>query len=124
VRITEPSSAEVANPSTYFNRKGFFAIAPQAMCDAHYRFTFVSAKTPGSTHDAIACRVSSLAALLDSGELAPKYWVAADDAYVCGRSILTPHSIRNLSVANDCYNFYQSSARIRIEQAFGQLVGR
>jgi hypothetical protein len=71
------------------------------MCDAHYPFTVVSAETPGSTHDSIAYRVSSLAALLESGELASKYCVAADDAYVCGKSLLTPLSGRNLSFAKD-----------------------
>jgi hypothetical protein len=38
VRVTEPRAGEIPNPSSYYNRKGFFAIVVQAMCDASYRF--------------------------------------------------------------------------------------
>jgi DDE superfamily endonuclease len=124
VRIAEPRGSEIPNPSSYYNRKGFFAIVVQAMCDASYRFTFVSAISPGSTHDSVAFRMSSLYDLLTSAALAPGYWIAGDEAYVCAESVLTPYPGRKLSVGKDCFNYWQSSARIMIEQAFGILVGR
>jgi DDE superfamily endonuclease len=68
--------------------------------------------------------MSSLFRLLESDAFPAGYWIAADDAYVCGKSVITPHSGRCLSTAKDCFNYFQSSARIRIELAFGQLVGR
>jgi DDE superfamily endonuclease len=52
------------------------------------------------------------------------YWVAGDEAHVYGDSLLTPHSGRQLNEAQDCFNYWKSSARIHIEQAFGILVGR
>jgi hypothetical protein len=124
VRIAETRGIEIPNPSSYYNRKGFFAIVVQAMCDASYRFSFISAIAPGSTHDSVAFRMSALYDILKAGSLDPGYWIAGDDAYVCAESLLTPHPGRNLSEPKDCFNYWQSSARIFIEQAFGILVSR
>jgi DDE superfamily endonuclease len=127
IRIVEPCVGTTANPSTYFNRKGFFALNVQAMCDSDYRFTFASAVCPGSTHDSTAYAVSSMAGLLSrTGDdtLLPTYWIAVDEAYVCGERIITPWPGRSLSQSRDCFNYWQSSARIHIEQAFGMLIGR
>jgi DDE superfamily endonuclease len=94
------------------------------MCDSAYRFTFVFAISPGSTHDSSAYAMSSLFTTLSSGALPRGYWVAGDEAYVCGEGLITPHSCRQLNEAQDCFNYWQSSARIHIEQEFGILVGR
>jgi hypothetical protein len=51
IKIQEPCRGSMPNPSTYFNRKGVFALSVQAMCDNRYCFTFASAISPGSTHD-------------------------------------------------------------------------
>jgi hypothetical protein len=125
IKIQEPCRGSVPNPSTYFNRKGFFALSVQAMCDSRYCFTFASAISPGSTHDSTSFAMSSLSRLLcSSNGLVPGYWVAADDAYVCSERVMTPWPGRNLSKAKDAFNYWQSSARIHIEQAFGMLVAR
>jgi len=96
------------------------------MCDSSYQFQYVSIVIPGSTHDSMAMAMSSLARLIarQSDGLIPGFWIAADDAYACTNSILTPWPGRNLSVAQDCFNFWLSSARIHIEQTFGMLVAR
>jgi DDE superfamily endonuclease len=126
IKIQEPSRGSVPNPSTYFNRKGFFALCVQAMCDNRFIFTFVSAVSPGSTHDSVAFAMSSLSELLekDVGGVPDGYWIAADDAYISGKRIVTPWPGRNLSRSKDAFNYWQSSARIFIEQAFGMLVAR
>jgi hypothetical protein len=127
IKIYEPSAADAANPSTYYNRKGFFALCVQAVCDFDYTFTFVSAQCPGSTHDSVAFAVSGLARLLSGcadESMARGYWIAADDAYCCRDRLLTPWPGRGLSPDKDCFNYWQSSARIYIEQAFGMLVWR
>lgn len=126
ISITEPSSRDVPNSSTYYNRKGFFALNVQALCDSTYRFLFVSAVTPGSTHDSTAIAMSSLASLLsqDNGGISGNYWIAADEAYICNHRIVCPWPGKNLPVEKDCFNYWQSSARIHIEQAFGMLVAR
>jgi DDE superfamily endonuclease len=53
IKIFEPSAADAANPATYYNRKGFFGLCVQAVCDFDYTFTFVSALCPGSTHGSV-----------------------------------------------------------------------
>jgi hypothetical protein len=127
IKIMEPSAATTPNPSTYYNRKGFFALNVQAVCDSDSRFTFGSAMCPGSTHDSTAFAVSALSRLLGrtgDGTLLSGFWIAADEAYVCGERVITPWPGRSLPVEKDCFNYWHSSARIHIEQAFGMLVGR
>jgi DDE superfamily endonuclease len=46
-------------------------------------------------------------------------WIAADEAYPAREYLLTPVSGRNLGQAEQCFNYWQSSARIFIEQTFG-----
>jgi len=96
------------------------------MCDSQYRFTFVSCLSVGSMHDSTAYSISSLARLLEKDEngLLRGFWVAADDAYNFMNRLLTPWPSRNLSIAKDCFNYWHSSSRIFIEQAFGILVAR
>jgi DDE superfamily endonuclease len=67
IKIFEPCAADAANPATYYNRKGFFALCIQEVCDFDDMFTFVSSQCPGSTHDSVAFAVSGLAGLLDCG---------------------------------------------------------
>jgi DDE superfamily endonuclease len=126
IKILEPARGSVANPSTYFNRKGFFSLSLQAMCDDRYVFTFASTLCPGSTHDSTAFAMSSLSRLLSvtSGGLPAGYWIAADEAYVCSDRVMTPWPGRRLSVSQDAFNYWLSSARIHVEQAFGILVAR
>lgn len=124
IEIQQPSSKDVADARKYFNRKGFFALAVQAVVTADYRFTFVSATHSGSTHDSTALQASGLYTLIRSGRLPTWAMIVADDAYKNENHILTPYSGRALTPAQDAYNFYQSSCRIAVEQAFGILIHR
>jgi nuclease HARBI1 len=127
IKVVEPWAGTTANSSTYFNRKGFFALNVHAMCDCDYKFTFASALCPGSTHDSTAFSVSSLSTLLNHQEeniLLPGFWITGDEAYVCEGRMLTPWPGRSLSQEKDCFNYWLSSARIHTEQAFGMLIGR
>jgi DDE superfamily endonuclease/Villin headpiece domain len=117
-------------PRHHFTRKGFYALPVQAMCDSEYRFLFMSARCVGSTHDSLAWACSSLGSqLMDGTKTLDPYWIAGDAAYVCSNFLLTPYSksqIRDpeFGARRDAFNFYQSSLRIHIEQAFGMLVAR
>jgi DDE superfamily endonuclease len=97
------------------------------MCDCDYKFTFAAALCPGSTHDSTVFAVSSLSTLLsrqDENFLLSGFWIAGDEAYVCEVRMMTPWPGRSLSQEKDCFNYWLSSARIHIEQAFGMLIGR
>jgi hypothetical protein len=39
ITVVEPWAEETANSSTYLNRKSFFALNVQTMCDCNYKFT-------------------------------------------------------------------------------------
>jgi DDE superfamily endonuclease len=67
IKKIEPSATDAANYSTYYNRKGFFALCVQVVCDFDYKFTFMSSQCPGSTQDSVAFAASGLARLLDGG---------------------------------------------------------
>ena len=131
VAIKCPTLDDTPSPNFFYNRKGFYSVCVQAACDASYKFSFFSASNAGSTHDSTAFQTSVLHTHLqkaaDDGGLPDFATVAADDAYgngTCGGRILTPCSGRNLSSAMDTFNFFLSSNRITIEQAFGVLVSR
>ena len=125
VRIRRPSLHEVANPLDYVNRKGFFSLNMQAICDAKCRFLFISIETPGSTHDASAFALSSFCERW-SAQCGSKAWyIAADAAYPISENIVTPWQGRNLDPFEDSFNFHFSGGnRNVIERAFGLLVRR
>lgn len=60
LKINRPRPGCAGNPKEYFNRKGFYAVVLQAICDHKRRFMFCSATMPGSTHDSRAFRHTSL----------------------------------------------------------------
>jgi DDE superfamily endonuclease len=125
VKIQEPSRNEISNSAAYYNRKGFFALNLQGLCDYEYRFLYVSVTTPGSSHDIMALEMSSLGRLLKRSDGIPEgHWIAGDEAYTCTNRLLTPWPGRGMDASRDCFNYWLSSARIHIEKAFGMLVGR
>lgn len=124
IAIQQPRLLDTPDPRKYYNRKGFFAICVQAAVAANYKFLFVSARHAGSTHDSTAFQSTKLAELLLSNTLPQWSAIAADDAYKNGSHILTPYSGRRLTLLQDSFNYYLSSLRITVEQAFGILVTR
>ena len=116
---------EATKPSDHFNPKGFFAVNLQATCDAHCRFSYLSVKTPGSTHDATAFTLSEFSKRWRSKEGKTSFWIAADDAYRATENVITPWPGRNLGPFKDSFNFYFSGGnRNVIERAFGLLPNR
>ena len=132
IRQEMPSYTEVICPRGYWNRKGFFPLNVQAICDHNYEFLWMSCRTPGSTHDATALACSDLGQHLKDPThavlqqvIAECLCIAADEAYGDSELLATPWPGGGRGDEwRDAYNFYQSSARMHIEQAFGQLVWR
>lgn len=59
----------------------------------------------------------------------PGYWNGGDSAYESRDGIVTPSSKSQFQcpvdgTSRDAFNFYQSSSRVHVEQAFGMLVAR
>jgi DDE superfamily endonuclease len=127
LKISKPDDGHV--PRNYWCRKGYYAIPVQAVVDSRYRFTYMSAMAVGSTHDSLAFSLSQLGIALERDGMPEGYWIAADAAYECSNCILSPWSenqVKNAEhgIARDAFNYYQSSSRVHVEQAFGILVAR
>jgi hypothetical protein len=89
-------------------------------------FVGICALCPGSTHDSTAWNMKRLSQTLETEHprALRNMWIAADEAYPAREYLLTPVSGRNLGQAEQCLNYWQSSARIFIEQTFGICTRR
>ena len=112
------------NPASFFCRKGYYAIPVQALCDSNYVFLYASGRCGGAIHDALANAVSGFMKEVEDGLLGEYFWVVGDEAYPVSESIIVPYPSSTLTEDQDNFNFYLSSLRIHIEQAFGILVAR
>ena len=122
--ITKPRKTFCANPAAYFNRKGFYSMVFQGVCDSQRRFTFCSILCAGSTHDSVAFELTALARAMACDQWPGQFFIVGDAAYVLGENMITPYPGKNLPVTEDAFNFYQSRLRINIECAFGLLWKR
>merc|ERR1711977_241951 len=120
IKIKGPSSSECENPRSYFNRKQYFSVNLQAICDSKKRFKLASILCPGATHDATAWAASQFSSAIAVLE-GMGFYIVGDDAYPPSEYMITPYSGSGLSEDKDNFNFYQSRLRINIECAFGML---
>jgi len=122
---------DVVDPLAYYCRKGLYGINVVAICDARYRFLYMSSHAPGSTHDSMAFRTADdgeLHRLLSEGtcydELrANNMHLNGDDAYAVSPTMAVPWT-GDITAAKEAYNHHHSRARIAIEQSFGILCNR
>ena len=122
IEIERPDSS--FSPKEYSNRKGFYSITCQGICDAQHRFIFFDCSCPGSTHDSLALSRTSIFEKLTSG-LLNSYWLAADAAYPLIGSIMKPFQGKSrVDIFEDSYNFHLSSIRVNIENTFGIFIQR
>eukprot|EP00903_Cladosiphon_okamuranus_P018816 g17307.t1 len=122
VKTQAPSSLETANVLGYYSgQKSAYGINVQAMCTADYRFTSMSAITPGATNDWAAWNRSKLSAAICS--LPKGYYGLGDAAYPLNDQLLTPYPGKCLPAGEDSFNFHLSQLRVKIVQRYGILVG-
>ncbi|CAI6353353.1 unnamed protein product [Macrosiphum euphorbiae] len=84
IRIDKPSS----DPDSYYNRKKYFSIHMQAVCDHRNKIKSIFIGFPGSVHDARVFRRSPLATNLEI--LCQENVILGDSAYPCLRNLTTP----------------------------------
>lgn len=114
IKISSPGGN---NPELYRNRKGWFSINVQAVCDANLKFMDIVARWPGSTHDSRIFNASELCARLEMGEF-NDYWLLGDSGYACKPFLLTP-VINPTTQAEENYNRAHIRTRNTIERSFG-----
>ncbi|CAI6368620.1 unnamed protein product [Macrosiphum euphorbiae] len=71
------------------NRKGFFSINVQAVCNSHMQFINIVARWPGSVHDSTIFDNSLLRAQFENNEFGNSVLVG-DGGYACRNYMMTP----------------------------------
>lgn len=92
----------------------------QGICDADYRMIAWTLNCPGGQNDRTAFKFSGFGDLLD--DLPPGFYIVGDAAYPPSDRVLVPYPGASLSCSQDAFNFWQSQARMAIEQTFGIMV--
>jgi hypothetical protein len=106
---------------TFRNRKGYFSVNVQLVCDHGCYITDVVARWPGSVHDSTIFDSSHVRAILETRP-ADGYLVG-DGGYACRSYLLTPLSNPGTD-AERAFNQAQISARNCIERTNGLLKRR
>ena len=118
-----PILAPHTNENTFVCRKGFHSINVQAICDAKLRFLSVTAKYPGSSHDAFVWKNSSVYHHITQQGTAVPGWLLGDSGYPLSPFLLTPVS-NPTTPAELLYNKKHCQTRNTIERTFGLLKMR
>lgn len=105
----------------YRNRKGYFSINVQLVCDHTGYISDVVARWPGSVHDSTIFDNCNLRAKLEIGP--SRGYLVGDGGYACRRYLLTPLT-NPTTAAEKAFNMAQISARNCIERTNGRLKRR
>ncbi|KAJ0169579.1 hypothetical protein K1T71_014764 [Dendrolimus kikuchii] len=114
IRIQSPCS-QIGEE--FRNRKGYFSLNIQAVCNANLQFMNVVARWPGSAHDATIFNNSELRAQCESGIFGNK-WLLGDSAYPLKPYLLTP-LLNPRTRGEQLYNEAHIRTRNTIERCFG-----
>ena len=100
----------------FMNRKGYYSLNCQFVCDHTYLFTNVVARWYGSAHDSRVFEESQLFRQFQAGE--HQGILVGDPAYTCRQFMLTPIRIPR-TPEEILYNDAQRRTREVIERTFG-----
>nr|XP_022899862.1 putative nuclease HARBI1 [Onthophagus taurus] len=112
IKIDKPSE----DSDSYINRKGYYSIQMQAVCNHNRKIIDLFVGYPGSVHDSRVVRNSSLFNTLE--EKCGNYFILADSGYPLKSNVLTPFKDRgNLTDRQQNYNRKLSKNRYVIDIA-------
>lgn len=114
VRIRSPGGP---NAEVYRNRKQFFSINVQTVCDADLRIQNIVAHWQGSAHDSNIFRRSNIRRRFESGEFGNKVLVG-DSGYGIRNYLITPLS-NPTTHAEELFNEAQIRTRNPVERSYG-----
>ncbi|MCO5574777.1 hypothetical protein L7F22_028569 [Adiantum nelumboides] len=118
---------------SWYNRYGNYSMVVQGIVDANMRFLDVKIGWPGSCNDKRVLQNSGFYRPCQGREhlagpsfnhenLSIQEYIVGDGGYVLLPWLLIPYSRPMLQSTSHCrYNFFHSSTRIVVEQAFGRL---
>lgn len=114
IRIKNPGGE---HPALYINRKGFFSLNVQVVCDSKCRIMDIVARWRGSAHDSRIWDLSSLKNKFQNGEI--QGILVGDGGYAATNYMLTP-ILNPLGQREERYNAAHIRTRNCIERLFGQ----
>ncbi|XP_034539820.1 putative nuclease HARBI1 [Notolabrus celidotus] len=121
IRIKPPSH----DAQCYFNRKLFYSVQMQAVCDHQCQFLDVFIGYPGSVHDSRVLKNSPL--FVQSLYPPEGYCLLGDGGYPCLSqpiTLITPYREPVRGAVEARFNRHHSKARSIIERAFGIMKAR
>lgn len=119
IKITSPGGN---NSEMYRNRKGYFSINVQMVCDAHLKIRHIIARWPGSVHDSTIFNDSPLRVEFEEG-IYGNSLLLGDSGYPCKNYLLTPF-VNPQNPHEEAYNRAHIKTRNTIERCFGVLKRR
>ncbi|KAJ3653970.1 hypothetical protein Zmor_013188 [Zophobas morio] len=114
VKIASPGGEE---PEIYRNRKGFFSMNVQVICDATLKIQNIVCRWPGSSHDSTIFNNSRIRAKFEAAEYG-RYLILGDSGYAIRPFLLTPLRAP-VTRAEQLYNESQIRTRNPVERCFG-----
>ncbi|XP_068083427.1 putative nuclease HARBI1 [Anabrus simplex] len=119
IRIKSPGGDA---PEDFRNRKGYFSMNVQTVCDTKLRIRDIVARWPGSSHDSTIFNNSVLKARLERGDFGNSVLVC-DSGYAPGLHLLPP--LRNPATrAQQLYNESLIRTRNTVERQYGVWKAR
>lgn len=115
IPILSPGGDEA---ETYRNRKSWFSINTQGVCDANMKFIDIVARWPGSTHDQTIFNFSKLRARLETKEFGEVSYLLGDAGYANKNFLLVPFANPS-TTAEKKYNLAFVASRKPIECCYG-----
>lgn len=106
----------------YRNRKGYFSLNVQCICDADLKLRHIVARWPGSVHDSTIFNHSPLPAEFEMG-IYGNGLLLGDSGYACKAYLLTP-LLNPGNRAEQNYNRAQIRTRNTVERFFGVIKRR
>lgn len=119
IRIQSPGGE---NAEVFRNRKSYFSINTQVVCDYNLKAIDIVARWPGSVHDATIFEHSTLRRRFEQNEFNSGL-LLGDGGYPVRNYLLTP-LINPNTPAEECYNETQIRTRNIIERFFGVIKRR
>lgn len=110
------------NAEQFRNRKGYFSINVQAICDADLRLMHLMARWPGSVHDSTIFNNSPLPVEFRLQRYGNGF-LLGDSGYACKPYLLTP-ILNPANPSEEAYNVAHIATRNTIERFFGVLKRR
>ncbi|XP_023312753.1 putative nuclease HARBI1 [Anoplophora glabripennis] len=105
------------------NRKGYFSINVQAVCDANLLIRNIVVRWPGSVHDSTIFNNSHLSLLFENEGIPRGFILLGDNGYPLRPFLMTP-LLNPETQADQRYNNSHKATRNCIERTFGILKRR